>query len=55
MISKGSYDNGFIWNPSNCNFKCDNSYDVGEYSDYESRRCTKKLFDKLVKECNEEI
>ena len=28
-------DKGFIWNPSNCECKCDKTCDVGEYLDYE--------------------
>ena len=29
--------------------------DVGEYLDYENRKCRKKLVDKLVEECSENI
>ena len=32
-----------------------NQYDVGEYSDYENCKCSKRLIDKLVEECNENI
>ena len=42
-------------NPSNCEYECDKSCDVGEYLDYENCKCRKKLVDKLVEECNEEI
>ena len=28
---KGMCDKGFIWNPSNCECKCDKSCDIGEY------------------------
>ena len=45
----------FIWNPSNCDYKCDKSCDVGEHLDYENCKCRKKLIDKLVEECNTEI
>ena len=48
-------DNGSIWNPSNCECKCDKSCDVGEYLDYENCKCRKKLVDKLVAECTENI
>ena len=44
---------GFLWNPNNC--ECDKSCDVGEYLDYENCNCRKKLVDKLVEECSEEI
>ena len=30
MIDKGVCDKGFIWNPSNCEYECDKSCDVGE-------------------------
>ena len=46
---------GYIWNPSNCECECDRSYDVGEYLNYENCKCRKKLADKLVKECTENI
>ena len=43
-------DQGFIWNPSNC--ECE-SCDIGENLDYENCKCRKKLVDKLVSECTE--
>ena len=55
MINKGLCDTGFIWNPSNCECECDKSCDVGEYLDYENCKCRKKLVDKLVAECSENI
>ena len=55
MIDKGIYDKGLIWNPSNCECECDKSCDVGEYLDYENCKCRKKLVDKLVEECTENI
>ena len=39
------YDKGYIWNPSNCKCKCNKSYNVGEYLDYESRNFRRKLVD----------
>ena len=33
LIDKESCDTGFIWNPSDCNCKCDKSCDIGEYLD----------------------
>ena len=45
----------FIWNPSNCECECDRSCDVGEYLDYSNCKCRKKLVDKLVEECTENI
>ena len=48
-------DKGFIWNPSNCECKCDESCDIDEYLDYENCKCRKKLVDKLVEEYTENI
>ena len=55
LIDKGICDKGYIWNPSNCECECDKSCDVREYLDYKNCKCRKKLGDKLVKECNENI
>ena len=55
LIDKGKCDKGFIWNPSTCKCECDKSCDVGEYLDYENCKCRKRLIDKLVEECNENI
>ena len=46
-------DTGFIWNPSNC--ECDKSCNIGEYLDYKNCSCRKKIIDKLVEECSENI
>ena len=43
-------DKGFIWNPSNCECECDKLCDVGEYLDYKSFKCKKRLIDKLVED-----
>ena len=48
-------DNVFIWNPSNSEYECDKSCDVGEYLDYKNCKCRNKLVDKLVEECSENI
>ena len=55
MVDEGRCDKGFIWNPSNCDCECDKSCDVGEYLAYENYKCRKKLVDKLVEECSENI
>ena len=55
MIDKGVCEKGFIWNPSNCECECDKSCDIGEYLDYSNCKCRKKLVDKLVEECTENI
>ena len=55
LIDKGICDVGFIWNPSNCECECDQSCYVGKYLDYENCKRRKKLVDKLVEECSENI
>ena len=46
---------GFIWNPTNCECECDKSCDIGEYLDYKNCKCRKKILDKFVGECSENI
>ena len=55
LIDKGSSDKGFLWNPSNCECECDKLCDIGEYLDYKNYKCGKKLVDKLVEECTENV
>ena len=55
MIDKLMCDKGFIWNPSNCECEFDRSCDVGRYLNYEKCKCRKRLIDKLVEECIENI
>ena len=37
------------------NLECDKSCDIGEYLDYSNWKCSKRLIDKLVEECTENI
>ena len=55
LTDKGVCDRGYAWNPSKCECECDKSCDVGEYLNYENYKCKKKVVDKQVKECNENI
>ena len=55
MIDKGICDKRFNWNPSSCEWECDKSCDVGEYLDYKNCKGIKRLVDKLVEECSENI
>ena len=55
MIDKGVCDNGYIWNPSNCECEWGKSCGVGEYLDYENCKYRKKLVDKLVEECSKTV
>ena len=52
MIDKIICDKGFAWNPSNWEFECDKSCDVGEYLGYENCERRKRFIDKLVEECS---
>ena len=55
LIDKDVCDKGFIQNPSNWECECDKSCYIGEYLDYEKCKCRKKLVDKLVEECTENV
>ena len=55
LIDKGICDKEYIWNPSNCKCECDKSCDFGEYLDYENCKYRKRLVDKVVEKCNENI
>ena len=55
LIDKGVCDKGFIWNPSNCDCKCDKSSDIGEHLDYSNCKYRKELVDKLTEEYNKNI
>ena len=55
LIDKGMGDKGFNWDPINCEWECTKSCDVGEYLGYNYFKCRKRLVDKLVEECNENI
>ena len=53
LIDKKVCNKGFIWDPSNC--ECDKSCDIGEYLGYSNCKCRKKLVDKLIEKCTENI
>ena len=55
MIGKGVCDKGFNWNPRSCECECNKSCDVGKYLDYKNFKSRKRLVDKLVEECNENL
>ena len=55
LIDTGLCDKGFVWNPSNCDCKCDKSCDISEYLEYSNFKFRKNLVDKLVEECTENI
>ena len=43
------------WNPSNLKCECDKSCNIGQYLDYSNCKCRKRLVDKLIEECTENI
>ena len=55
LINKGVCNEGYFFNPSNCNSECNKSCGIGEYLDYSKCRCRKKIFDKSIEECTENI
>ena len=55
LIDKGVCDKEYVWNPSNCERECGRSCNIGEYLDYSSCNCRKKLIDQLVEECTVNI
>ena len=55
FIDKGVCDKEFIWNPSNWRCECDKSCNIGQYLDYSNCKCRKRLVDKLIEECTENI
>ena len=55
LLDKGVCDKDFIWNPSNCECECDKSCDIGEFLDYKNCKCRKRLINKLVDECTENV
>ena len=55
LTVNGVCDKKFIWNPSNCECKYDKSCNVWEYLDYKNCKDRKKLVDKLVSECTENV
>ena len=48
-------DNGFVWNPSNCECEYDKSCNIGKYLDYKNCKCRKRIIDKLVDGCSKNI
>ena len=55
LTDKGICDKVYVWNPSNCECECDKSCDFSEYLDYENCKCRRRMVDKLVQQCNENI
>ena len=48
-------DKGFIWNTSKCECECDKSCVFSEYLGHKNCTCKKKLVDKLIEKCTENV
>ena len=55
LIYKCVCNKGYAWNPTNFECECDKSCDIGDSIDYENCKCRKRLIDKLVDKCDENI
>ena len=55
LIDKGVCDKRYAWNPSNCECECTKPCEFSEYLDYKNCKCKKRLVNKLIDECNENI
>ena len=55
LTDKGIFDKRFIRDPSNWECECDKLCDTREYLDFASCNCRKRLIDKLVEQCSENI
>ena len=55
LTDKDGRNKTFCLNPSNCEFECDKTYDIGEYLVYENCKCRKNLVGILVEECTENV
>ena len=53
LIDTGVCDEGYVWNPSNCECECDKSCNISQYLNYLDCKCRKKLIDPLIEECTE--
>ena len=55
MTDEDRCDNGFVWNSTICQCECEKSCDAGEYLDYTNFNSRRKLIDKIVKKCDENV
>ena len=44
-----------MWNPCICDRNCDEACRIGEYLDIKNCLCKKRLFDKLIQACEDQI
>ena len=55
LIDKGRCEKGFIWNPSICECECGKLCDVRKYLDHTNCKYRKRLINRLIEECSENI
>ena len=55
VINAGRCDDGFVCNPSICECECNKSCNVGECLDYANCKLIKRLIDKIIEKCDEDI
>ena len=55
LNEKGKYDGRFVWDSIICKSERGKSCDVAEYLDYASCKYSKRMTDKLVEQCREDI
>ena len=48
LVSKLASDKGYMWNPSTCSYECDRYCETGQYLDYKTCVCRKKITDDLI-------
>ena len=51
LVSKLTWDKGYMWNPSTCSCECDRYCETGQYLDYKNCVCRKKIIDDLIEQC----
>ena len=55
LIAKGKCDDGLIWNHGACECERDKSCDVFKYLDSVNCKCRKRLIDRMIQKCDEDI
>ena len=51
LIGKLICDKGYMWNRSTCSCECDRHCEVGQYLDYKSCVCRKRIISDLIEQC----
>ena len=51
LIGKLMCNKGYRWNPSTCSCECDRYCEAGQYLDYKSCVCRKRIISDLIEQC----